>query len=64
MLNGTGLDELCDTGNSATEQKEKLKELFTKDFNKENIQLRKEVLNKRYSNQANAEKLIGLVFNP
>jgi len=64
MLNGTGLNELCETGNSATEQKEKLRELFTQDFNEENIQLRKEILNKRYSNEANADKLIELVFTP
>ena len=63
ILNGTGLDELCKTGNTASEQKEKLKELFNQDFIEENIQLRRKVLNKRYSNEANAEKLIDLVFN-
>jgi len=63
MLNGTGLDELCETGNSASEQQEKLRELFIQDFNTENIQLRKEILNKRYSNESNAEKLIELAFN-
>ncbi|MCD4732244.1 MAG: glycosyltransferase family 1 protein, partial [Bacteroidales bacterium] len=63
MLNGTGLHELCKTGNTSSEQKERLKELFNQDFNVENIQIRREVLNKRYSNEANAEKLIDLIFN-
>jgi hypothetical protein len=62
MLNGTGLDDLCITANTAFEQKENLKELFTKKFEEESITRRHEVLNDRYSNEKNAEKLIGMIF--
>jgi len=62
MLNGTGLGELCETANTAKEQKVKLEELFNKDFKEENIQIRKDILNQRYSNDTNAEILINLVF--
>ena len=62
MLNGTGLDELCIIGDSAEVQKVLLKDLFRQEFKESSIELRKEILNRQYSNQHNAEKLIELVY--
>jgi glycosyltransferase involved in cell wall biosynthesis len=62
MLNGTGLNELCEIGNSAKEQKEKLRQLFAEKFTKDKIALRQEILEKNYSNEKNAQKLIESVF--
>lgn len=62
MLNGTGLNELCVVGDSAQAQKVLLKDLFHREFKEPAIELRKEVLNKIYSNDQNAQKLIDLVF--
>jgi len=62
MLNGTGLSELCVIGDSAQAQKVLLKDLFHREFKEPAIELRKEVLNRTYSNEHNAEKLIQLVF--
>jgi hypothetical protein len=64
MLNGTGLNELCVVGDSAEAQKVLLKELFRREFQDSMIQQRIEVLNKQYSNENNAQKLIDLVFKP
>lgn len=63
MLNGTGLSELCVIGDTAHAQKVLLKDLFHREFKDSAIELRKEVLNKRYSNGENAQKLIDLAFN-
>jgi hypothetical protein len=62
MLNGTGLDELCIIGDSAETQKVLLKDLFRQEFKVSSIELRQEILNRQYSNQHNAEKLIELVY--
>jgi hypothetical protein len=62
MLNGTGLNNLCEIANTAKAQKEKLKLLFNKDFKKEEIDQRKTILNQLYSNEVNARRLISLVF--
>ena len=62
MLNGTGLDTLCDIGNDAYELKERLKEIFKRKFEKNEIVRRKEIMLGRYSNDKNADKLISLVF--
>lgn len=62
MLNGTGLDNLCETANTPGEQKVKLKQLFAQPFSAELIALRKEILDVNYSNEKNARRLIELVF--
>ena len=64
MLNGTGLNELCQIANTAAEQKVKLKALFAEKFEEDEIMLRHKILDEFYSNDKNAEKLIELVFNP
>ena len=62
MLNGTGLDPLCDIGNDASGLKERLKEIFSREFERDEIGKREKILSNRYSNDKNAEKLISLVF--
>jgi len=62
MLNGTGLEDLCEIANSSKEFKLKLKALFKRDFTTPEIVLRKKILEFRYSNDLNADRLINLVY--
>ena len=62
MLNGTGLEELCEIANTSAEQKEKLKKLFIEKFDEKEIIRRRGILDEYYSNDKNAEKLIELIF--
>jgi hypothetical protein len=62
MLNGTGLNELCEIANTPAEQKEKLKTLFTEKFEEAEILNRRKILDENYSNDTNADKLIELIF--
>jgi predicted nucleic acid-binding protein len=62
MLNGTNLQSLCAIANTPDELKSKLKILFKQDFKEEQIQIRQEKLNHRFSNNQNADKLVELVF--
>ncbi len=62
MLNGTGLEELCEIGNTPEELRKKLPELFKVEFDKNQIDLRNNILNLNFSNSKNAEKLIELVY--
>jgi glycosyltransferase involved in cell wall biosynthesis len=62
MLNGTGLADLCEIGNSAGELKENLIRLFDQNFEESEILKREKVLEDRYSNQKNGERLMRLVF--
>ncbi|MCB2222297.1 MAG: glycosyltransferase family 1 protein [Bacteroidetes bacterium] len=64
MLNGTGLESLCEIGNDPDTLRQKLNILFEKTFETSQISLRESVLSKRYANNKNAERLIHLVFNP
>jgi len=61
MLNGTGLDELCFKSNSADELKEKIKKLFTMEFDVSQVEKRKQKLQKHYSNNKNASRLLSLI---
>ncbi|MCK4677081.1 MAG: glycosyltransferase family 1 protein [Bacteroidales bacterium] len=62
MLNGTRLNDLCVIADGKQEFKKALDDLSKKKFTKENIKLRKETLNRFYSNETNAKKLIEYVF--
>lgn len=62
MLNGTGLNGLCEVGNNADALKDSLLRLFNQSFEPAGLSERKKVLEERYSNQKNGEKLIRLVF--
>ncbi len=63
MITGTGLDSLCETANTATELRQKLVDLFTKDYDDNENRKRIEVLRENYDNLVNGERLIKLVFN-
>lgn len=62
MLNGTGLEDLCEIANTSKEFKLKLKSLFKKEFTQDQVLKREHILNHRYSNNKNADRLIHLVF--
>ncbi len=61
MLNGTDLDELCFKSNSADELKEKIRKLFTMEFDVSRVEKRKQKLQKHYSNNENASRLLSLI---
>lgn len=62
MIENTGLEELCHVCDSADEMKEAVKTLFDKEFTQEDLNMRTAVLEKKYSNTANAKNLIQLVW--
>lgn len=57
MLEGSGLDELCLTGNSDTDLNKVLTSLKTKSFSEQDIQKRRQIL-QGFSNQVNALKIL------
>jgi len=62
MVHGAGLESLCESGKSPNELRDKLNQLFDKEFDIAEVEKRKEILLKHYSNVRNAEQLIRLVF--
>ncbi|HZK08077.1 MAG TPA: glycosyltransferase family 1 protein [Bacteroidales bacterium] len=62
MVQGTGLDSLCEIACSTDELKEKIALVAHKDFDMQEVAKRREVLIKNYSNTTNAQKLITWVF--
>lgn len=61
MLSGTGLENLCEIGNTPDEIQSKIESLFSIEFGQEEIEKRKRELQKNYSNSRNAERLIDLI---
>jgi len=62
MLAGTGLDSLCEVAEGPTEMKKKVISLFNSEFDQNQLLARSEILNTRFSDEANALKLIKEVF--
>ena len=62
MVQGTGLVELCDIGKNDQELKQKIEVLMHREFDMAEIEIRKSILFKNYSNRVNARKLMSLVF--
>ncbi|HUM48465.1 MAG TPA: glycosyltransferase [Chitinophagales bacterium] len=62
MIENTGLEELCTVRDNSDEIKQVVKELMEAEFKATDVIRRKEVLLKLYSNGANAEKLITVLF--
>lgn len=58
MVENTGLESLCNITYSDGEMKEILKKIFRKDFGERDLDLRKEVLEREFSNETNIEKLL------
>jgi len=62
MVRETGLEELCIIAESATEFIHYIEQCFTKEFSKEEISQRKEILDLYFNNKKNAKTLIEQVF--
>lgn len=62
MVEDTGLESLCYVESSAEEMKSTLLELMEKEFKQEDIEKRKEILDKGFSNRAGAQKIIASLF--
>jgi len=62
MVQGTGLEPLCEIANDTEELRQKAEGLFGKPFEISRVKERERLLLQNYSNQKNAEKLIRLVF--
>jgi hypothetical protein len=62
MLDGTDLDSLCEVADDSRSLKEKITQLFEKTFDDGEVNRRKEILGRDYSNEDNADRLIRLVF--
>ncbi len=61
MIQGTGLEPLCSTGNSTEELHRLLSEVAGKDFTDDEIHNRRELLVRDFCNRTNAEKLIRVI---
>jgi len=62
MLAGTGLESLCEIAADASDMKKKVIELFNAEFDHSQLLARSELLQKRFSDEANAAKLIEEVW--
>lgn len=62
MVENTGLDELCIIREKADEIRSTVTELFQRNFDNEEIDKRKRILEQSFSNKANALKLIQLLY--
>jgi len=62
MLAGTGLESLCEIACDATEMKKKIISLFETEFDHTQLLARNTLLQERFSDEANARKLIQVVF--
>jgi hypothetical protein len=62
MLAGTGLESLCEIAADTAEMKKKAIELFNTEFNHNQLLARTELLQKRFSDEANAGKLVNEVW--
>ncbi len=62
MLAGTGLESLCQIADNAIEMKLKIESLFATEFDQNQLVARTELLSGRFSDEANAQKLIREVF--
>ncbi len=63
MLAGTGLESLCEIAETAGEMKKKIFTLFNTEFEQQQLLKRTELLQKRFSDQVNADKLINEIFD-
>jgi hypothetical protein len=63
MVTGTGLESICEIASGDEAMKSKIKSLFTRDFDLNELEKRRDVLKQHYTNAANAARLIELVFS-
>ena len=62
MTKGTSLESLCERGNTDEELRSKLYELFSKEFEEEEISFRAEHLKELYDNTVNGQKMVDLIY--
>jgi hypothetical protein len=62
ILAGTGLENICEIADDAEEMKKKIIALFPSEFDQNQLLARAEVLQSRFSDEVNAEKLIREVW--
>lgn len=62
MVQGTGLESLCEIGRDTEVLKNKVDDLFAMPFDLSDIVMRKKLLEDNYSNEKNVKKLIELIF--
>jgi predicted nucleic acid-binding protein len=62
MVQGTGLESLCEIADDSAGLRQKVEKLFGKTFDLSEVENREKLLQKNYSNEMNAKKLIGLLF--
>ncbi len=62
MLAGTGLESLCEIADNAGEMKKKIISVFDTEFDHNQLIARSEILQKRFSDEENAKKLILAIF--
>ncbi|MFZ4546213.1 MAG: glycosyltransferase family 1 protein [Bacteroidales bacterium] len=62
MLAGTGLENLCEIADNAIAMKSKIKSLFEKEFDQNQMFARAELLQNRFSDNTNAKNLVAEVF--
>jgi predicted nucleic acid-binding protein len=63
MVSGTGLNDLCEIADGAKALQDSINSIFKKDFDIAELDKRKQLLEKNYSNAANARKLVELIFS-
>jgi len=63
MVQNTGLEPLCILAENAEEMKKTILQLINEDFTSEMIQRREQLLAEKFSNHANAVKMIEWIFN-
>jgi len=62
MVEGNGLAQYCHVAKDASEMRQMIQDLFTKDFTQEEIDRRKATLQPIYSNINNAKKLVEVIY--
>lgn len=62
MVENTGLESLCRVENTDKQFAEAVQALFSEEFNGNSVERREEILNARFCNKVNAEKLYSLIF--
>nr|NQU90438.1 hypothetical protein [Bacteroidota bacterium] len=62
MVQGTGLESLCEIGEGAAELQQKIAELFDQEFDIHEVEQRRNLLKRDYSNSENTARLIGIIF--
>ncbi len=63
MIENTNLQDICVLASNEKEMKQSVMKLINKDFNIEDIKIRKEILYKNFSNKENAKILISKIFD-